>query len=826
MLAIGRRIVIARAGALIVAALLGATAAIAWYGGALAGQPPGRFVATQPMSIQRFNHTATLLPDGSVLVAGGENTPEILRLTELYDPSTNAFSRAGALKAARKDHSATLLADGRVLIAGGDDNTTVMSSAEIFNPATAAFDSSGAMVVPRTFHTATQLSNGGVLIAGGSASIAESDPQQPQNPPSVSPLDTVEIFDPINRKFFVGFFTMQVARAMHTATALEHGREVLIIGGLNLEGGVEASTELYDTRTGLFTPAGLMGSPRYGHTATLLKDGTVLVTGGLDENGTLLNSAEIYNPKSGFSATGPMNRARAFHTAILLSTGQVLITGGSATQEQNPNYDRTAEIYTPGTGTSEPGTFALLSLPPGQGVTADPHVFLTATLLRSGKVLIDGGTTCCASPRLAEPPAPDSTQAQVFDPKDETFEPPIAPIVAYRAFHTSTLLQDGRVLVVGGEDLESGILSSAESYAGKTHAFSFTGAMNSARASHTATLIICIVSGCPDGQVLIAGGIGVSSGAEVELNSAELYNPKTSGGTFTETGALTTARDSATATALSDGRILIAGGEGLDSSGNLAVLGSAEIYDPGAQTFSCVGGAASGSSPACNSSMTTPRLLHSATLLPDGAVLLAGGIDNDLNILDTAELFIPGANGEPDAFTALGPAMTPLQMNTPRVAQTATYLDPQMVSGPLGGKVLIAGGSFDLSAELYDPSTGAFSCVGKSAGPPCDASMIDVRFLDTATLLGDGMVLLAGGSLLTARGQLFPESSAELFDPAGGTAGSFTSAGSMTTPRVLHTATLLDRVSGSLAGNVLIVGGEQVDTTLMSAESFKPPSRQ
>jgi hypothetical protein len=710
-----------------------------------------------------------------------------------------------------------------VLIAGGDDEDTVMSSAEIFNPATAAFDSSGAMVVPRTFHTATQLSNGGVLIAGGSASIAESDPQQPQNPPSVSPLDTVEIFDPINRKFFVGFFTMQVARAMHTATALEHGREVLIIGGLNLEGGVEASTELYDTRTGLFTPAGLMGSPRYGHTATLLKDGTVLVTGGLDENGTLLNSAEIYNPKSGFSATGPMNRARAFHTAILLSTGQVLVTGGSATQEQNPNYDRTAEIYTPGT-TPGTGTFALLSLPPGQGVTADPHVFLTATLLRSGKVLIDGGTTCCASPRLAEPPAPDSTQAQVFDPKDETFEPPIAPIVAYRAFHTATLLQDGQVLVVGGEDLEAGILSSAESYAGKTHAFSFTGAMNSARASHTATLINCSVSGCPNGQVLIAGGIGVSNEAEVELASAELYDQ--TNGRFNLTGAMTTARDSATATALSDGRILIAGGEGLDSSGNLTVLGSAEIYDPCTQTFSCVGGAASGSSPACNSSMTTPRLLHSATLLPDGAVLLAGGIDNDLNILDTAELFIPGANGEPDAFTALGPGMTALQMNTPRVAQTATYLDPQMVTGPLAGKVLIAGGSFDLSAELYDPSTGAFSCVGKSGGPPCDASMIDVRFLDTATLLRDGMVLLAGGSLLTARGQLFPESSAELFDPAGGAAGSFTSAGNMTTPRVLHTATLLDRVSGSLAGNVLIVGGEQVDTTLMSAESFKPPSRQ
>jgi hypothetical protein len=825
MLKIGRsRIAISRAGAAIAGALLAVTPAIAWSGGALAGapgrtvqssqlgrRPLGRFVATQSMSFQRFNHTATILRDGSVLVAGGENAPEILRLTELYDPSSNAFSRTGALKDARKDHTATLLNDGRVLIAGGDDEATVMSSAEIFNPATGAFDSAGAMVVPRTFHTATRLSNGGVLIAGGSASIAESDPQQLQLSPSVSPLDTVEIFDPADGKFFVGFFTMQVARAMHTATALEHGREVLVIGGLNLEGGVEASTELYDTRTGLFTPSGAMGSPRYGHTATLLNDGTVLVTGGLDENGTLLNSAEIYNPRSGFSATGQMNHARAFHTATLLNTGQVLITGGSATLDQNPGYDRSAEIYDPQTGV----------FTPAPGVTDDSHVFLTATLLGSGKVLIDGGTTCCAGPRLAEPPAPFSTQAQLFDPKSETFGPFIATST-YRAFHTATRLQDGRVLVVGGENLRAGILSAAERYASKLHAFSPTGVMNSARAAHTATLINCSVSGCPDGQVLIAGGIGVSNGAEVELSSAELYD--LTNGSFTPTGALTTARDSATATALSDGRILIAGGEGFDSRGNPAVLDSAEVYDPAAQTFSCVGGAASGSSPACNSSMTTPRILHSAALLPDGAVLLAGGLDNNGNILGSAELFEPGANGGPDAFTALGPAMTPLQMNTPRVAHSATYLDPQTVAGPRGGMVLIAGGSFDLSAELYDPSTGTFSCVSGNPGA-CNASMRDVRFLHTATLLDSGLVLFAGGSLLTARGQLFPESSAELFDPAGGAAGSFTSAGNMTTPRVLHTATLLggNLVSGSLAGNVLIVGGEQVDATLMSAELFNPP---
>ncbi len=813
--------------------LLGVTAATVWHGGALAETPspaatshrlPGRFVAAHPLSDGRFNHTATLLADGDVLVAGGEYAPEILPTAQIYDPQTNAFSSTSALSVARKDHTATLLNDGEVLIAGGDDQVTVMSRAELFNPATGAFDFGGRMVVPRTLHTATLLSNGRVLIAGGSASVEQD---------GVFPLDTVEIFDPGKRKFSVGFFTMQTGRAMHTATALEHGRhQVLVVGGVNPFGGVEASAEIYDERTGVFASAGAMGSPRYGHTATLLKDGTVLITGGLDQNGRLLSTAEIYdreNSAAPFSPTGSMSHSRAFHTATLLKTGQVLIAGGSATAAQNPNYDQSAEIYTPGT-TRGTGTFA------ATGTTAAPFIFMTATLLGSGKVLTDGGTQCCANPQVADPPPfpyfqagpPPGVyyQAQVFDPKAGTFQPLPGGTGGQRAFHTATMLQDGRVLVVGGVDLRAGFRG-AERYDSKSRVFSLTGVMNSVRAAHTASLINCTVSGCPDGEVLIAGGLGNVNMIEADLSSAELYDPS-SGGTFTETGPLTTARDSATATALSDGRILIAGGEQIATQTNPAmVLDSAEIYDPITQAFSCVGGA-SGTPPACNSSMTSPRVLHSAVLLPDGTVLLAGGLDNNMKILSSAELFDPTANDGAGAFTALGPSMNQLQMNSPRVAHSATWLDPSTVAGPLAGKVLIAGGSFDRSAELYDPATGTFSCVGKSAGPPCDASMKAVRFLHTATLLGNGMVLLAGGSLLTARGQLFPESTAEVFDPAAGANGGFPFSGRMTTSRVLQTATLLNPkvVSGALAGDVLIVGGEQIDDTLMSAELFVPNHRR
>jgi hypothetical protein len=212
-------------------------------------------------------------------------------------------------------------------------------------------------------------------------------------------------------------------------------------------------------------------------------------------------------------------------------------------------------------------------------------------------------------------------------------------------------------------------------------------------------------------------------------------------------------------------------------------------------------------------------------LLPDGTVLLAGGVDNSPRILETAELFDPKANGGMGAFTAtLG--TTPLRMHTARAAHTATGF----TEGPLNGKVLIAGGSFAQSAELYDPSSGMFSCVGGIAGNPpvCNSVMQAVRFLHTATLLNDGMVLLTVGSFLNAREQLLSESSAEVFVPTGDASmGSFVPAPGMTARRALHTATLLDAkvVSSRLAGHVLIAGGEAIDQTLLSAELFTPPTK-
>ncbi len=333
--------------------------------------------------------------------------------------------------------------------------------------------------------------------------------------------------------------------------------------------------------------------------------------------------------------------------------------------------------------------------------------------------------------------------------------------------------------------------------------------LNEPRFLHTATRL-------PDGSVLFVGGRG-SSGAS--LISAELYDPTAE--TFSETAPLMDARDSATATLMISGplvgQVLIAGGEQVTASSAVR-LGSAEIYDPNSTppSFSCVGGLSADRS-ACNSSMNVARYLHAATFLPDAnnAVLITGGIGNGGTATAAAELFEPGANG--------GSFMMTGNMTEPRVGHTATYLDPASVSGPLAGKVLIAGGTNDLgtndlTAEIYDPQTSTFSCVGTSASPPCGASMNAVHSFHTATLLKNGKVLIAGGGAGTFSdlidGKFIAEPIAEIFDPA--TETFVLVAGNMVSERALQTATLLN------LGQVLIAGGETTGSVQAGAELFVP----
>lgn len=268
-----------------------------------------------------YGHTATLLQNGKVLLAGGfgNSVWDYGGISGsdngagLYDSATGIFSATGNMTANRGDHTATLLANGKVLIAGGADQDptgTGLASAELYDPSTAAFTETGSMAEGRFLHTATQLQDGRVLIVGGVLKSAS------------DPVATAEVYDPAT-----GIFTrtgaMATARERHTATLLADGR-VLIVGGTTSKGAT-ATVEVYNPSTRSFSATGSMAEARTFHSATLLPNGKVLVAGGGDENST----AEIYDPTTGaFSITGGMEIGRSGHTATLLPNGSVLVAGG------------------------------------------------------------------------------------------------------------------------------------------------------------------------------------------------------------------------------------------------------------------------------------------------------------------------------------------------------------------------------------------------------------------------------------------------------------------------------------------------------------------
>jgi hypothetical protein len=341
------------------------------------GEPPGSndvpelrgvFVATGSATVKRYLHTATLLPDGRVLVAGGwddSTEPCYLASVELYDPAAGRFSATGSMAVGRSEHTATRLNNGQILIAGGFQTDYSFARGELYAPAAGTFSPTGRMggSSDERGTTATLLSNGKVLVAG-----ATSDGQDPRT--SGRGLYAV-VYDP-GPGTFIATGKLKADRIWNTATLLPNG-QVLIVGGADLG---EETAELYDPDGGTFSGTGSMASPRFHHTATLLGDGRVLVAGGLYED--RIASAELFDPATGtFVGTGSMATARFGHTATRLRNGKVLVAGGWAGSE----IAASAELYDPDTGAF---------------VAADTMTTAraghTATLLSDGRVLMVGGT--------------------------------------------------------------------------------------------------------------------------------------------------------------------------------------------------------------------------------------------------------------------------------------------------------------------------------------------------------------------------------------------------------------------------------------------------
>ncbi|HUI11540.1 MAG TPA: kelch repeat-containing protein [Bacteroidota bacterium] len=272
----------------------------------------GRFSLTGEMSYQRGGHTATLLPNGVVLIAGGWNLMGALSSAELYDPSSGTFTTIGSMTMRRGGCTATLLNDGRVLIAGGSSRD-VTASAELFDPVRKTFASTGAMTVPRYSHAATLIRDGLVLITGG---LTRRE----------AVLESAEIFDPAVETF-TAVGDMAAPRAKHGCVQLARG-DIVVVGGTDGTSwrGDLALIERFDIAARKFVRIPDLGRPRARVAASIapLPDGGLLVTGG---------DASIERLAAADGKTAPLpvavlDRAYYYQTATTLSNGSVLILGG------------------------------------------------------------------------------------------------------------------------------------------------------------------------------------------------------------------------------------------------------------------------------------------------------------------------------------------------------------------------------------------------------------------------------------------------------------------------------------------------------------------
>jgi hypothetical protein len=434
-------------------------------------QSTGSFTATGNLTRPRMFHTATLLTNGKVLIAGGFSfSPSfpVWASAELYDPSTGSLTASADMTTSRYSHTATLLSNGKVLIAGGSSTVNgpgSLASAELYDPSTGSFIATGGMTTPRTGHTATLLNNGKVLIAGGYSYILGNNGAQ-------RVLASAELYDPSTGSFTSATGDMTTGRSWpnFTATLLTNGK-VLVAG---------ESADLFDPDTGTFNLTGGTTYPDMSpETATLLANGKVLFT--LTDSEFIGKGAEVYDPGTGsFTRTGNMTTGRGYSTATLLPDGKVLIAGRDPIHFASPTagsilYGGSAELYDPVTGTFN-ATGDMLTQ------SAEGH---TATLLPNGTVLLSGGWVCCgfsiASAEFYHPtvlvPAPvlfsvsGGGQGAILHAGTNQFASSSNPAIAGEALEIyCTGLIDGSVIppqvAIGGRMAEILFFGNAPGFAG------------------------------------------------------------------------------------------------------------------------------------------------------------------------------------------------------------------------------------------------------------------------------------------------------------------------------------------------------------------------
>ncbi len=693
------------------------------------------------LKVPRWQDGSSVLLDGRILIVGGRTNPATSTITaaaEIFDPIAGSSTVINNLNQARFYPKAITLQDGRVLIAGGTGTTPVPPlPAELFDPVTGLFTTGSTMRVSRPFSAdnanATVLHDGRVLFFGGSTPASQ----------------TSEIFNPATGTFdWTG--TMLAQRAFATGTLLPDGR-VVIIGGSSIlpVSGFPSQVEVFDPATGTFSALGSIIQPRRNHSATLLPDGKILITGGWlpTTTGPMVSTAsvEIFDPATGISEqVGNLATRRADHRAAALATGQILVTGGRT----DTPFLRSAEIFDP-----------LLFMRP-EDLYAFYQEFANLTLenqelaqLYNNATNVIYGLAVTNATLQADLTYANETidelQAHLAEIEPNPFRLLAATTIPRTRAYTHTL-PDGRVVIQGGTILDLPSQRVISVFNPQTEQI-FVGATNiDIRIGHMGNVL-------PDGRVMFSGGSirYFPSGPDVFTNSTEIYNPGTSNVVYGP--SMIQPRMAGFSINLADGRLLMMGGRNLATP----FLAQSEIYEPSNQVFRLSG------------VMTAQVLTPIATLLQDERVFIYGYGTNQLPV---AQIFDPVT----ETFSSVSGS------SIARSSHQASLL--------ANGRVFISGGrspstgATHSTTEIFDPATGTFT-----AGP----TMSNGRFNFTSTTLADGKVLIAGGQ--TNISSSAPALTlAEIYDPV---TGSFSSAGVMATNQFGHAATLLDN------GAVLFTGG-------------------
>jgi N-acetylneuraminic acid mutarotase len=335
----------------------------------------GTWAFTASLHNARDGQTATLLPNGNVVVAGGENNNGAIASTEVYSPMTSSWSKSGNLKTARSGAEAILLASGSVLIAGGCISNCLgatTATAELYNSTNRNWSSTGSMATARTYFSMVMLPGGKVLVVGGCTRLNSNG--------CGGITAAVEIYDPSTGRWS-STGPMHAARGNLTATLLPNGK-VLVAGGINAANNPLATAEIYNPSTGKWSLTGSLNVARDEHTAVLLSSGKVLVAGGENSASVTTSRTELYNPTTGtWTFTGNLNASRLEHTVTMLMNGNVLITGGNNVTANTTRVLASAELYNPGTGVWTKA-----------GSMNKARVGHSATLLISGQVLAAAGS--------------------------------------------------------------------------------------------------------------------------------------------------------------------------------------------------------------------------------------------------------------------------------------------------------------------------------------------------------------------------------------------------------------------------------------------------